>query len=71
MITELGVDEAGWLLRVDGLGERAIEECVVDVELMNWPVVGDSEREDGANVAGFTTGLNVSSKSMPACWEKP
>lgn len=30
-----GVDETEGLLTVDGLGERAVEEGIVDIELMH------------------------------------
>jgi hypothetical protein len=43
------------------LSEGAVEKSVLHVELLNRPVTGNSNGEHLRTVAGFTTGLNVSS----------
>lgn len=35
-----------WLGHVDGFGEISMDECILDVELPNWPSMRHSERED-------------------------
>ena len=40
-----GVEEAGWLLAEDRLGEVAVQEGVLDVQLVDRPVGGDGEGE--------------------------
>jgi hypothetical protein len=37
-----GVNEAGGMRVVDGLGECAVEEGVLDVKLVHGPTTGDS-----------------------------
>ena len=49
----LEVDEARGLLTVDDPCERAIEEGVIDVELMNRPFIGERNDEDGAHGEWF------------------
>ena len=53
MRAALGVYVAGGLLIVDGLHERAVEEGVVDVKLMNRPLVGECNGVDGAHGGQF------------------
>jgi hypothetical protein len=43
------VDEAGGLAAVDSLRQSAVEEGILDIELMDRPVSGEGEGEDGAN----------------------
>jgi hypothetical protein len=38
-----------------------MEEGILDIQLMHRPGALESQLEDGATVAGFTTGLKVSS----------
>jgi hypothetical protein len=44
-----GVDEAGGLAVVDSLRQSAMEKGILDVELMDRPVSGEGEGEDGTN----------------------
>jgi hypothetical protein len=59
------VDEAGGLATIDDLGKLAMEEGVLDVELVSLPFKGERDGEDDADRGRFETGLNVSSKSTP------
>jgi hypothetical protein len=43
------VDESGGLAAVDSLYQSVVEEGILDVELMDRPVPGEGEGEDGAN----------------------
>jgi hypothetical protein len=43
------VDEAGGLAAVDSLRQSAVEEGILDVELMDRSVPREGEGEDGAN----------------------
>jgi hypothetical protein len=43
------VDEVSGLTTVDGLHQSAMEEGILDVELMDPPVPGEDEGEDGTN----------------------
>jgi hypothetical protein len=43
------VDKAGGLAAVDSLCQSAMEEGILDVKLMDRPVPGEGEGEDGAN----------------------
>lgn len=45
----LRVDEDGGLLTIDGLCERAVEKGVIDIELMNWPLVGKCHGEESTH----------------------
>ena len=53
MRAALSVDKAEGLLTVVGLRECAVEEGVVDAELMNRPLVGERNGEDGAHGGRF------------------
>jgi hypothetical protein len=44
-----GVDEAGGLAIVDSLRQSVVEECILDVEMMDRPTPGEGERENGSN----------------------
>jgi hypothetical protein len=44
-----GVDEIGGLAEVDRLRQSAMEEGILDIELMDRPVPGEGEGEDDAN----------------------
>jgi hypothetical protein len=60
------IDEAGELATIDDLGELAMEEGVLDVELASLSHLRESTMERTTRtVAGLTTGLNISSKSTP------
>ena len=56
MIWTGGVEEAGGLLAVDVLLEPAVEEGVLDVQLVDRPAAGDGEGEDGADGRRFHDG---------------
>jgi hypothetical protein len=43
------IDEAGRLALVDSLHQSAMKEGIVDIELMDPPVLGEGKEEDGAN----------------------
>ena len=43
------VDKAGGLAAIDSLRQGAVEEGILDVELMDRPVPGEGEGENGAN----------------------
>jgi hypothetical protein len=47
------VDEAGGLATVDNLGELAMEEGVLDVELASIPFKGECDGEDNADRGQF------------------
>src|SRR6266540_5063370 len=47
------VNEARRLLRVDRLREGAIEEGIIDVELVHRPITGDGEGRDSADGGRF------------------
>jgi hypothetical protein len=47
------VDEAGGLATVDDLGELAVEEGVLDVELASLPFKGERDGEDNADCGRF------------------
>ena len=53
MVWASRVDEAGGLATVDDLGEFAVEEGVLDVELASAPVKGDGDGEDDADRGRF------------------
>ncbi len=53
MVAASRVDEARRLLRVDRLGEDAIEEGIIDVELVHRPITGDGEGQDSADGGRF------------------
>jgi hypothetical protein len=42
-----GVDEAGGLAAVDSFRQSAVEEGIIDIELMNCPVPGEGEGGNG------------------------
>jgi hypothetical protein len=44
-----GVDETGGLALVDRLRQGAMEEGILDIEVMDRSVSGEGEGEDGAN----------------------
>jgi hypothetical protein len=48
-IWTVSVDEASGLAAVDSLRQSAMEEGILDIELMDRPVVGEGEGEDRAN----------------------
>jgi hypothetical protein len=48
-IRTVSVDEAGGLAAVDCLRQSAVEEGILDIELMDRLVTGEGEGEDGAN----------------------
>jgi hypothetical protein len=57
-----GVNEAGGLRAVDSLGECAVEEGVLDVELVHGPTPGDSQSQqspDGGRLDDGAEGLVV------------
>ena len=43
------VDEARWLLTMNHLIKIAMGESVLDIQLMNWPVMGDGNAEHNAD----------------------
>lgn len=45
MIRARLVDKSRGLLAIHLLGETGVEECIVDVHLVNWPLVGGSDGE--------------------------
>jgi hypothetical protein len=53
------------LATVNNLGELAVEEGILDVELASLHVRESAMERTTQTVAGLITGLNVSSKSMP------
>lgn len=71
MIWLVGVSEAGGLLAEDCLLKLAVEECVLDVELVDGLVVVDSEGEHHSNGDRLDDGAKGLIISMPGCWEKP
>jgi hypothetical protein len=57
-----GVNEAGGLRAVDGLGEGVMEEDVLDVELVHGPTPGDNQSQhslDGGRLDDGAEGLVV------------
>jgi hypothetical protein len=54
-----GVDEAGGLAAVDNLRQSVMEEGILDVELMDRPVPGECEGEDGSNGGELDDGDEV------------
>jgi hypothetical protein len=57
-----GVHEPRGLTAVDGLGEGAVQEGVLDVELVNWPGASEGQREhraDGGRLHNRAEGLIV------------
>jgi hypothetical protein len=62
MVTSGGVNEAGWLLAVDGLVEVAMKKRILHVQLVNRPRAGGNNAKDDANRGWFdkrTEGLVV------------
>jgi hypothetical protein len=55
-----GVEEAGGLAAVNSLRHSAMEEDIFDIELMDRPVPGEREREDGLNGGELDNGVQVS-----------
>jgi hypothetical protein len=53
------------LCAVNSLIQSTMEEGVLDVKLMNWPIERESNCQNFRMVAGLTTGLKVSAKSTP------
>lgn len=53
MIRCRGVDKARWLLAVDGLVEVAMEERVLDIQLVDKPVTRGGEAGDDADRCWF------------------
>jgi hypothetical protein len=51
-----GGDEAGGLAVVDRLRQSAVEEGILDVELMDCPIPGEGEGEDDANCGELDDG---------------
>jgi hypothetical protein len=51
-----GVNKAGGLLTIDGLMKMPMEECVLDVELMNGPRVHGGKAEHNADGGGLDHG---------------
>lgn len=49
MVGVVGVDEPGRLLAVDVLGEVTMQEGIVHVHLMNWPLACRCDRQNGVN----------------------
>lgn len=49
----ISIDVAYGLLTVDTLRELAVQECILDIELMHRPATGSREREDNADGAWF------------------
>lgn len=66
IIWMLWVSKTRRLVHKNSLLKMAVKKGVLHIELMNRPVSGDSLRTVRM-VAGFTTGLHVSSQSMPCC----
>jgi hypothetical protein len=50
------VDEAGGLAAVDSLRQSAVEEGILDVELMDRSAPGEGEGEDGTNSGELNDG---------------
>jgi hypothetical protein len=55
-IQTIGFDEAGGLAAVNSLRQSAMEEGILEVELMDCLVVGEGEGEDGADNGKFDDG---------------
>jgi hypothetical protein len=53
MIGLVGVDEAGWLLAVHAFLELAVQEHVLDIQLVDRPLTGCGDGEHGADRCGF------------------
>jgi hypothetical protein len=53
MLVASRVDEAGGLATVDDLGELAVEEGILDVELASLPFKGERNGEDDADRGRF------------------
>lgn len=49
MIWTRAVDEARWLLAIDSFPELAMQESVLDIQLVHRPSIGSCQREDSAN----------------------
>lgn len=49
MIWVFKVKKTSWLGAVDSLSQGTMEERIVDIQLMNRPVLVKSQAEDGAN----------------------
>ena len=49
MIWMCRVKKTSWLSAVDSLSQGTMEERIVDIQLMNRPVLVKSQAEDGAN----------------------
>lgn len=56
MVRVSGVDEASVLVAKDHLVETPMEEGVLDIELANLPVGGESDGEDNPNGSWFNHG---------------
>jgi hypothetical protein len=52
-----GVDEAGGMATVDSLRQSAMKEGILDIELMDRPVPGEGEGEDGENGGELDDGV--------------
>ena len=47
------VDEAGWLLTMNHLIKVTMKKGVLDIQLMNWPSMGDGDAEYNADRSRF------------------
>jgi hypothetical protein len=52
-----GIDEAGGLAAVHSLRQSAMEEGILDVELMDHPVLGEGEGENITNNGELDDGV--------------
>jgi hypothetical protein len=53
MIRMMLINKSGGLLTVDLLIKRAIEKCILDIELTDWPRAGDSNGENNPYSGGL------------------
>jgi hypothetical protein len=56
MVWKIWIEKPRGLLAVDFFGKIAIKKGIFDIELMYWPLLGDSERKNDMNGGGFYYG---------------